>query len=209
MVAIGIGVLVLALLGAWGLFIWNVKTVERPEYQRVEADGAIELRDYPPLIVAEVDTRGDRQQSVRRGFGPLAGYIFARSRAGERVAMTAPVTQTPREQIAMTAPVTQTAREDGRWTVRFIMPAAYTLESLPEPADGVRLERLPARRAAAIRFAGWATDARVAAQEAELRTWIERRGLRPVGPPTYAYYDDPWMPGPLRRNEVLLDVSPE
>jgi hypothetical protein len=104
-----------------------VKTVERPEYQRVEADGAIELRDDPPLIVAEVDTRGDRQQSVRRGFGPLAGDIFARSRAGERVAMTAPVTQTSREQIAMTAPVTQTARQDGRWTVRFIMPAAYTL----------------------------------------------------------------------------------
>jgi predicted Zn-dependent protease len=61
----------------------------------------------------------------------------------------------------------------------------------------------------AIRFAGWATDAGVAAKEAELRTWIEPGGLRPVGPPTYAYYDDPWMPGPPRRNEVLLDVSPE
>jgi hypothetical protein len=202
MVAIGIGVLVLA-LGAWGLFIWNVKTVERPEYQRVEADGAIELRDYPPLM----SPRWTPGATGSRACGE-ASHIFARSRARAGRHDRAG-DETPREQIAMTAPVTQTAREDGRWTVRFIMPAAYTLESLPEPADGVRLERLPARRAAAIRFAGWATDARVAAQEAELRTWIERRGLRPVGPPTYAYYDDPWMPGPLRRNEVLLDVSPE
>ena len=39
------------------------------------------------------------------GFGPLADYIFAKDRAGEKIAMTAPVTQAPREKIAMTAPV--------------------------------------------------------------------------------------------------------
>jgi hypothetical protein len=208
MVAIGIGVLVLALLGAWGLFIWNVKTVERPEYQRIEADGAIELRDDPPLIVAEVDTRGDRQQSVRRGFGPLAGYIFARSRAGERVAMTAPVTQTPREQIAMTAPVTQTARQDGRWTVRFIMPSKYALADLPQPAGSdVKLSEIPARRVAAIRFSGVATDELVAGKEAELMQWVAAQGLLANGPPTYAYYNDPWTPGFLRRNEIMIGVE--
>jgi hypothetical protein len=28
-----------------------------------------------------------------------------------------------------------------------------------------------------------------------------------VGAPTYAYYNDPFTPGPLRRNEVIFDVT--
>ncbi|WP_242469661.1 heme-binding protein [Rhabdochromatium marinum] len=44
----------------------------------------------------------------------------------------------------MTAPVTQ-------WSVRFIMPARYDLDSLPAPArDDVRLEQIPARRTAVV-----------------------------------------------------------
>ncbi|MEQ1708454.1 MAG: heme-binding protein [Terricaulis sp.] len=39
----------------------------------------------------------------------------------------------------MTAPVTQSGR-DGAWVVRFVMPSAYTLETLPLPNDArVRL----------------------------------------------------------------------
>ena len=37
--------------------------------------------------------------------------------------------------------------------------------------------------------------------------WIDARGLRRLSPPVYAYYNDPFTPGPLRRNEVLYDVA--
>ena len=200
-------------LGAWGYFIYRVKTVERPAYAVALADGDVELRDYPALRVAEVTRHGSRQDAVSAGFGPLARYIFAKARGGEPIAMTAPVTQSPGsapasdEPIAMTAPVTQRQEDDGRWTVRFIMPSGYTLESLPAPAGDVRLREEPARRLAAIQFSGVATDARVAEHETRLRTWLEARDHRVLGPPTYAYYDDPWMPPPLRRNEVLLPVA--
>lgn len=207
MVGIGIGVLAVVALGAWGALIYNVKTVERPAYATVAEDGDVEIRDYPPLVVAEVTRRGDRWSAVQRGFGPLARYIFAQSRGGEKIAMTAPVTQSRTDRIAMTAPVTQSQHEDGAWAVRFIMPSAYTLETLPEPSADVRLEELPARRVAAIRFSGYATDARVAEHEAELRAWMADHALEPGAPPTYAYYDDPWMPGPLRRNEVMIEVA--
>ena len=49
--------------------------------------------------------------------------------------MTASVAQEPtNEKIAMTAPVTQT-QTAGEWVVRFTMPSTYSLETLPEPND--------------------------------------------------------------------------
>ena len=148
-------------VGAW---IYVVSNVEQPKYASVRLDGAIEIRDYRALVVAEVTRSGDRNAAVRAGFGPLAGYIFAKNRGGESVSMTAPVMQA-REPIAMTAPVTQTlgSSEPGTWLIRFVMPAKYTLATLPKAAgDDVRLIEMPATRRAAIRFSGIATDVSIA-----------------------------------------------
>jgi hypothetical protein len=197
-------------LGAW---IYVVNNVEQPKYALVTQEGAIELRDYPALVVAEVTRRGERNNAVRAGFSPLAGYIFAKNRGGESVSMTAPVMQ-ERQTIAMTAPVTQTlagasagGNSSDAWVIRFIMPSKYTLDTLPKAAgDDVRLLDVPAARRAAIRFSGVATDALIAANEEALRAWLSNRGIAIVGSPTYAYYNDPFTPGPLRRNEVMFDV---
>ena len=143
---------------------------------------------------------------MRAGFSPLANYIFAKNRSGDSISMTTPVTQT-RETIAMTAPVIQTPSADGTWLVRFIMPETYTLETLPRAgSDDVRLLQVPPTRRAAIRFSGVATDASIATHEKTLREWLAARNIV-VGVPTYAYYNDPFTPGPLRRNEVLFDVA--
>ncbi|MEM9737071.1 MAG: heme-binding protein, partial [Pseudomonadota bacterium] len=90
----------------------------------------------------------------------------------------------------------------------FIMPASYAMGDLPAPGQGdVALSEIPAQRRAAIRFSGVADDALLAKQEAALRTWLELEGLTPVGAPIYAYYNDPFTPGFLRRNEVLFDLA--
>lgn len=204
LVAVGsfVGVLLLAAI-AW---IVVVNSVETPQYEVVASDGQIEIRDYPSMIVAEVARSGPRGEAVSEGFGPLARYIFAKDRSGESVSMTAPVTQ---ERIAMTAPVTQSATESGDWAVRFIMPSKYTLETLPEPAnDEVTLREVPPRRMAAIRFSGVANDKLIEENETRLRTWLEGREAQPAGtPPIYAYYNDPFTPGFLRRNEVLIELK--
>jgi hypothetical protein len=188
-----VGTLALFVIGTW---LYVMSTVEQPKYTLVVHDGAMEVRDYPALVVAEVMRRGDRNTAVRAGFGPLAAYIFAKNRAGEAVSMTAPVTQTPQ------------ALADQGWLIRFVMPARYTLETLPRAAgDDVRLIQIPPTRRAAIRFSGVATDALIASKETALKDWLVRRGLQVTGAPTYAYYNDPFTPGPLRRNEVLFDLA--
>jgi DNA gyrase inhibitor GyrI len=175
---------------------WFVQTrnVETAPYQVIEADGDIEIRAYPELVVAEVTRTGTRDEAVRSGFGPLARYIFAKEREGGK--------------IAMTAPVTQKAKGDS-WTVQFIMPSSRDIDSLPKPAGAdVALRTLPPARRAAIRFSGWWSDELFKAKDAKLLAWLAARGLTPSGTPTFAYYNDPFTPGFLRRNEILYDLAP-
>ncbi|MEM9763876.1 MAG: heme-binding protein [Pseudomonadota bacterium] len=200
---------VVVLAAVW---IFVLQDVEVPAYEVTEAEGPFELRRYPPLVVAEVRKEGPRQRAIQRGFRPLARYIFASGREGDRIAMTAPVTQTPLN-IAPTASAgddVAIAHEgmSGAWAVRFIMPSDHRLEDLPAPSAGsdVHLHRLPAATRAAVRFSGVATDAVFSEQEAGLRAWIMEQGLTEAGPPDYAYYNDPMTPGFLRRNEVIIEV---
>lgn len=178
-------------------YLYATMTVERPDYATVVRDGDIEIRDYPPLRVAQVTMQGSRREAVNKGFSPLAGYIFASERDGPKIAMTAPVTQ-------------NAASDDAQsWTIRFIMPSQYeTIDALPLPAgsSGVKLAEQPAMRMAAIRFSGVADDRSIARQEEALRAWLAERGIEAAGPPVYAYYNDPFTPGPLRRNEVLMAI---
>ena len=203
-----IGALALVGIAAMAVFVYVVQNVEQPAYRVVEQEDALEVRDYPALVVAEVRRQGARKEALSAGFGPLARYIFAKERDGEKISMTAPVEQQRTDTIAMTVPVTQTRLDDGDWSVRFIMPAQYQLGQLPAPATkDVRLIEVPARRSAAIRFSGVADDALIAAKEAELRAWMAARSLVPAAAPVFAYYNDPFTPGFLRRNEVIIDLA--
>ena len=177
---------------AAGVWFWSTRSVETPDYTIELADGAIEIRNYPALVVASIEKAGDRNAAARAAFGPLAGYITARERPGEKIAMTAPVTQ---------------ARDDQDWVVSFIMPSGRTLEDLPVPTGSVRLSDIPPRRVAAIRFSGRWTDARFAAAEDRLNAWLSTNGLTASGPTQYAYYNDPFTPPFLRRNEVQIEIS--
>ena len=67
--------------------------------------------------------------------------------------------------------------------------------------------KIPATRQAVIRFPGVATDALIADKVAQLRNWLAKRGTKSFGPPTYAYYNAPFTPWPMRRNEVWLLIS--
>jgi len=111
------------------------------------------------------------------------------------------------ETIAMTAPVIQTGNNDA-WTVRFIMPRAYTLAMLPVPNDPrVRLLALPPSRYAVIRFSGLAGEDDISRSTTALVAFGAARGLRVTGPALLARYNPPWTPWFMRRNEIMLPVA--
>ena len=183
--------------------------LEEPSYRVEEAQGAFEVRTYAPHVVAAVEVEGERGEALKRGFRLLAGYIFGNNRSRAKVEMTAPVAQAAQpEKLQMTAPVTGQPLEGGRWKVTFLMPSQYTLETLPVPNDGrVHHEQVPARRVAALKFSGWATDGNVARHLSELQEALSKRGLRPSGEPVLAQYDPPWALPFWRRNEWLVELA--
>lgn len=182
--------------------------VEEPAFSLVRADGDFEIRTYAPVIVAETTLRGDSNSTLFDGFGPLADYIFAKGREGEKIAMTAPVTQRPRDKIAMTAPVIQQKTSDDAWTIGFTMPAGYTLDTLPAPVNpDVKLVQLPARTMAVLRFSGAAGDAARTRAQATLLSMIAAQNLKPTSTPEFAYYDPPWTLPFFRRSEVMVQVA--
>ncbi len=181
--------------------------VEQPKYQVTASDGSIEVRAYGPMIVAEAEVKGERKVAIREGFRLIAAYIFGANKPNAKIAMTAPVQQQSAQKIAMTAPVTQ--RTDGKsWTVRFVMPSNWTIETLPGPNDPrVILKPVPAKRMVAIRFSGTANDALVQAKTSELRKYASDHQLATIGEPLLAFYNPPWTLPFFRRNEIMLELA--
>lgn len=186
---------------------------EEPAYRLLEKDGSFELREYPALLLAEVQISGaDFEEAGNRAFNPLFRYISGNNRAQAKIAMTTPVVQEPAgsrggEKIAMTAPVQQEAVEGG-YRVAFILPAGYTPETVPEPLDPrVQIRLTPPRLLAALRYSGGWSEAAFTRRENELRVVLAARGLTAAGEPITARYNAPFVPGPFRRNEVLIPVT--
>lgn len=196
----------LAFAGA-ALFVSPAMAIEEPEFTLVESDGDFEIRDYAPILVAETIVGGERDDAASAGFRILAGYIFGSNQGSAKIAMTAPVMQSVGDKIAMTAPVTQSA-QGSNWLVRFAMPKPYTKATLPKPNDQrISFVEIPARRVAVLRFSSMWTDSALNARKEELQALLKAKGLKPVGEPSFAFYDPPWKPYFWRRNEILQDIK--
>jgi len=182
--------------------------IEEAAYAVVREEDRFEIRDYAPHILAEIIVEGGLEEAGSKAFNRLFQYISGNNRSRAKVPMTAPVSQEPMgEKIAMTAPVGQ-QRDEGSWAVSFMMPASYTLETIPEPLDPeVTLRQVPARRLAAVRYSGFWNEKGYLRHKGELESWIEGLELSIVGDPIWARYDPPFMPWFLRRNEVLIPVA--
>jgi hypothetical protein len=187
---------------------------EEPKFELVERAGAFELRRYGPMIVAETWVEGSLGEGSSEGFRRIAGYIFGNNKSrtaegSERIAMTVPVTMQPgaSQKIAMTAPVTteSAGNASGRWRMHFVMPAQYTMVTLPVPTDPlVTLREVGEQRVAVRIFSGFVTDARVQEETDLLVAWMKERGLEPLAAPQLARYNPPWSIPFLRRNEILV-----
>jgi DNA gyrase inhibitor GyrI len=197
------GIIILAALLAGPI----MSNVEQAKYDVIETHGAIELRDYDPMIVAVVTVPGDREKAIGDGFRLIADYIFGNNISSRKVSVTAPVIQQPNEKIAMTAPVTQQGGE-GLWDVQFVMPSDYTMQTLPKPNNpDVILKEIAGKRFAVIRFSGLARANSLAAHTKELEAFILENKLQTVSEPTYAFFNPPWTLPFLRRNEVMIEIK--
>lgn len=191
-------------------FTGTAMAIEEPRYSVLENTPPFELRSYEPMIVAEVQVDGDLDTASRQGFQLIAAYIFGKNQVNDSTDSGAPIMIEERPsksaKIAMTAPVIVENSAE-RWTVSFVMPAEYTLATLPKPLDPrVQIRTLPAVKKAVIQFTGFYNSQKVTEKTIELEGWIRGNNLQAIGSPQFARYNPPWTLPFLRRNEILINV---
>ncbi|MEI7668721.1 MAG: heme-binding protein [Pseudomonadota bacterium] len=187
----------------WGPIVSNV---EQAKYSVAISQDNIEIRDYSPMIIAEVEVSGKREEAINKGFRAIADYIFGNNTSSQKIAMTAPVQQTS-EKIAMTAPVKQEG-EGSDWKVSFVMPSSYNMQTLPKPNnDLVKLREITGKRFAVIRFSGLAGEESLNKHSEELNAFINSKKLNVISKQIYAFYNPPWTMPFLRRNEIMVEIA--
>ncbi len=158
----------------------------------VRADGKFEVRDYPALTVVET-TMTSSGNAADGSFNRLFGFITGRNEAKQKIAMTTPVFM---------------SGNDSNRTMAFVMPAKMNTGQAPKPAEAsVTVRELPAGRFAVLRFSGGRNEKHEVEALAQLRTWMAAEGLSGSSPPVFGYFDPPWTPPFLRRNEVMLGTD--
>ena len=166
---------------------------ELPPYTVVEKQGAVEIRDYDPYLVAQVEVEGARRSAISKGFRMLAGYIFGGNDGGQKIAMTVPVAQVP---------------EGEAWAIQFMMPKAARQNGLPQPDNAqVEMVEVPGGREAIIMFSGMTPPSVLKSQEATLRQVLAEMGHQASGPARYYFYNDPFTLPWRRRNEISLPLE--
>ncbi len=201
---------------------------ESPAYTLEEKDDQFEIRRYPDYILAQVDVESDYNGAVSIGFRILANYIFGgnkkrksipmttpvseeRIKGSEKIPMAAPVTQESSmdsEKISMTAPVSKEKMGEKIHRISFTMPSKYTLESLPEPDDPrIKFKEVKNQKTAVLRFSGRVKMKLAYEKMEEMRKWLAKNNLNPESNFIVAQYNNPAVPGFLRRNEILVEIE--
>jgi hypothetical protein len=179
--------------------------IERIPYEVVQKLESFEIRAYARLRVAEIEVHGPREEAGRAGFKALVKYFYGKNRGIRKIRMTAPFLLS--HGAAPTAAPGAVEGDVALWRIQFMIPSAFTLDSLPTPADPkIALRELPPRRVAALRYRGpWSSD-RYFERLATLLQAIRRADLQPVGGPTWARYNPPSTPTLLRTNDILIEL---
>jgi effector-binding domain-containing protein len=197
----------------------NAMATEEPKYTVLEQSEPFELRAYAPMLVAEVRVSGDLDSASSEGFKQIAAYIFGQNKVSQKIAMTTPITMESSEntqsaKIAMTAPViietdqSLNKSSSKEWTVAFVMPSEYTMETLPKPLNSkIVIKEIPGEKKAVIVFSGFYDNTKVNEMTRNLESWMQSKGLQADGVPQFARYNPPWTLPFMRRNEVMIRVK--
>ncbi len=203
---------IVALVGVCtiGCAVFGIRSEEQPVYEVLRADGNKEIRQYKSYLVATTRSEGDYKHASNRGFRRLFDYISGNNSGREKIAMTAPVLQEQAaagEKIAMTAPVLQAQDAQG-WTMSFVLPANYTMQTVPRPLhDRVTLHEVPATHVAVLRYSWGTSAAKITRLGHALLAWLATHNRYAVmSEPRSARYDPPWTLPFFRRNEIHVDV---
>jgi hypothetical protein len=177
-----------------GLFV-----VPSVKYEVVKKLVNVEIRLYSKIVIAKV------LNSEPDNFGLLFRFISGNNQQKEKVKMTTPVVS---QEIKMTSPVLSNFSNQGY--MAFVMPPEFSLETTPIPLDSpVKIEEVPPRLVAVLRFSGSWSEAHFKEKTKELLEELAKAKVKTVGGIFTMLYNPPFTPSFLRRNEIAIEVANE
>ena len=182
----------LSLLALTGI-AWQLRRVltAQPRYAVERRSGRLEIRAYRPRVVAHTEVDRDFIGALHEGHRRLASFAHGDNETSTHIVPSEPFTATP-------------AVDATSYVIAMEMPERH---EPPRPSDArVKIDTVPARRVAALRFHGAAGAARVKRMTERLFAAIRSEGLTPAGESSFATYDAPGVLPVLRRNEVWVEI---
>jgi hypothetical protein len=177
-----------------GCSFFGKRHEEQPFYKVIQNEGNKEIRKYDSFIIAQTTISSRFKHAQKKGFRILSGYIFGNNKTHQKISMTAPVLMVP--------------GDNESWTMMFIMPSLFKIDTLPVPGDErVQIEKLEEKIFAVIRFSGFWNEARNEEEAINLRDWLKKYPrYEVISPPIFAACNPPWTIPFLRTNEMLIEL---
>jgi hypothetical protein len=171
----------------------NIMANEQPDYTVIKKDNEFEIRQYTNFLTATVESEGERDDAISKGFRILFKYISGENKN--------------KESISMTVPVMQKSTGNNKWNVSFVVPKKFNLQNVPQPDNqSVKIINNPNLKVIVITFSGLFSNENIKENEAKIRNYIKEKGLKIEEPAIYAGYNSPWTLWFLKRNEVLFKL---
>lgn len=200
-------IVVAVLFTAWIAYgYFSVANIEKPQYTVIEKGDQWELREYEPIILAEVQVEGEMNERLNAGFRQVADYIFGNNQKQSGIAMTTPVLDRESEPIAMTTPVLD-RENSGMSTIAFVMPSKYSINSLPKPNNArIKLTEIPQRQILVHQFSWFAPQSKIEKKKEILKNAAQQKNWN-IDHFESAFYNPPVTPPFMRRNEVWAVIK--
>ena len=193
MLIIILAIIILLIVLLQSFIIMPIIKTEEQKYSLVRRYKDFEIRFYPSATIATINSYAKTYRNLSGpGFQKLAGYIFGGNEANTKISMTSPVQMDINDSVS---------------TMSFVMPSAYTKESLPKPNDpDVQLQSTEDEYVAVIRFGGFASDKDLKFYSEKLQILLKENGITSFGNCRFLGYNPPFQ-FIGRRNEIILSVE--
>ena len=122
--------------------------------------------------------------------------------------MTAPVQQSKLQAEDVRFNQAEPLTGQSGWTVSFMLPSMYSMVDVPTPEDErIEIRIVPEKLVAAIRYSGRWTTRNFDKYESRLMAALLEGNVEVLGESETAFYNPPFVPPFMRRNEILVEVA--
>eukprot|EP01047_Picozoa_sp_COSAG01_P002063 COSAG01_NODE_52_length_31456_cov_125.226648_21_plen_198_part_00 len=171
----------------------HIMAAEERPHKVLKKDGNIEIRQYDEIVTAKVLSDENRKKAANVAFRQLFKFI-----SGEN---------NQEEKIAMTTPVSQTKNKNDQWEVAFYMPRKMDIKTTPGTLNkNIEIKTLKQIKLACIKFSGKNSDKNLNKHQKILENYLINKKINYKKQAIYAFYDPPFMPWFMRRNEVCFEI---